>query len=447
MSAFDLIIRDGTVVTTQGLLKVDVAVNEGRIMEMVTEPRREAKKEISAADCLVLPGHIDAHVHFNEPGNTGWEGLETGARALSAGGGTTFCDMPLNSLPPVLSQDAFEAKRILAGQKSVLDFGLWGGLCPGHADAIEEMADCGAMGFKAFLCPSGLAEFPAADPKTLREGMKRAKGRGLPVAVHAEDPEILEIARRGITGHAMRDFLASRPKEAEVAAVRMACHLAGETGCALHVVHVSCAEALAEITGARAAGADVTAEVCCHHLLFDAHDAERIGARAKCAPPLRNPSDVAALWDAVLSGTVQTIGSDHSPAPPAMKTGEDYFAIWGGIAGCQHAWPAFLAALIERTPEKSALAPALGAKNPAERFRLPHKGELAVGNDADLAIMRFGPSSPVTAGQLLYRHPMSLYEGCAPGCTVETVIRRGEIIVRNGAPVPSAGRGKFLRPE
>lgn len=442
----DLVIRGAMVVQPEGLRRADIAIAGETIAEVAPEFSGRGGTEISAKGCVVLPGQVDAHVHFNEPGRAEWEGLATGSRALAAGGGTCFFDMPLNSDPPVLDAETFETKRRLAEKKSVLDFGLWGGLCPGHVGAIEEMAECGAVGFKAFLCDSGIAEFPAADPATLREGMKRAQRTGLPVAVHAEDPAVLEAARPGVAGRSLRDFFASRPKEAEVAAVRHACELAGETGCKLHVVHVSCAEALAEISRARAAGVDVTAETCPHYLLFDADQAVRLGARAKCAPPLREAGDVENLWTALLGGAIQTIGSDHSPAPPERKGGGDFFAIWGGIAGCQHAWPGFLAALHER--DRLSLAEALGARHVTERFGLAKsKGRIAAGFDADLAIVRFGPVAPVMADQLLYRHPFSLYEGSSMPCAVESVIRRGEVIVRQGAPVASAGRGKFFRPE
>lgn len=323
-----LTLRNARLVLETGIVRGEVAVRDGRIHKIGVSVPPSDPLNLDVRGAFVFPGFLDAHVHFNEPGREHWEGLATGSRSLAAGGGTTFIDMPLNSHPPVLDAEALQNKRRIAEKKSILDFALWGGLCPGHTDQIDGMAEAGAAGFKAFLCPSGIEEFPAANAATLREGMERARRWNLPVAVHAEDPR--GIARHQPTGRTMRDFLDSRPKQAEVSAIRMACEIAGETGAALHVVHVSCAEGLAEIARARRDGVDVTAETCPHYLLFTAENAVRLGARAKCAPPLREPTDVEALWTALLEGQVDTIGSDHSPAPPEMKTGDDAFAIWGG---------------------------------------------------------------------------------------------------------------------
>lgn len=431
----DLIIRHAT---RPGGGTVDIAITEGRA-EVAPSVAGPARREIDATGLHVFPGFIDAHVHFNEPGREHWEGLETGPAALAVGGGTCFADMPLNSDPPVLDAETFARKRRVAEQKSVLDFALWGGLCPGHTDRIDEMAGAGAMGFKAFLCPSGIEEFTAADPATLREGLLRARRWNLPVAVHAELPAVLE-RHAATTDRTLRGFSASRPKEAEVAAIRMACEIAGETGGKLHVVHVSCAEGLEAIAAARRAGADVTAETCPHYLLFDEFTAEKIGARAKCAPPLRQPADVEALWQGLLAGLVDTVGSDHSPAPPGMKTGDDFFAIWGGIAGCQHAFPAFVGELHSRSPGSLPLASALLHQNVAARFRLP------AASLASFTLLDLTPGDPVAGGRLLYRHPVSLYENYRPKSRVHSVIRRGELIVDRGVLVPGAGRGQFLRP-
>lgn len=443
----DLIIRNALVVDGGAVKTSDIAIASGMIAAAGPSLPGAARKELDASGLHIFPGFIDAHVHFNEPGRADWEGLDTGSAALAAGGGTAFFDMPLNSDPPVLDRGQFEAKRGIAAQKSILDFALWGGLCPGHAANIDEMATAGAVGFKAFLCPSGIEEFPASDEAALREGMKRAKRWNLPVAVHAEAPEVLDAAAASVKGHSMRSFLESRPKQAEVDAIRMACEVAGETGASLHVVHVSCAEGLAEIARAKEAGADVTAEVCAHHLLFNAEDAERIGARAKCAPPLREPSDVIELWKRLRAGDVFSLGSDHSPAPPQLKAGDDFFAIWGGISGCQHAFPSFLGALSRRLPDFLPGAADWLSRHPADRFGLGKKGRIAPGFDADLTIVKFGDFPAIESSDLLYRHRMSLYEGCKPTCRVVHVYRRGENIVQNGAVVPGVKPGRFLRPD
>ena len=444
----DLIIRNAQIVGENDITLSEISINEGKITVIKSSISETAKVDLDVRGAFVFPGFIDAHVHFNEPGREHWEGLATGSRSLAAGGGTMFFDMPLNSDPPVLDAESLNRKRLIAEEKSVLDFALWGGLCPGHTDRLDEMAEAGAVGFKAFLCPSGIEEFPATDAATLREGMKRAKKWNLPVAVHAESPAILEEATLRIRDQSMRSFLSSRPKEAEVAAIRMACEIAGETGAKLHVVHVSCREGLAEIAAAKKAGANVSAETCPHYLLFDADDAIRIGARAKCAPPLRERSDVEQLWTALLDGQVDTIGTDHSPAPPDMKTGGDFFEIWGGISGCQHAFPCLIGELRKRAPAQLAQAARWLSANPAALFGFSkRKGRLTPGFDADLTIVDFRKSAVIRRENLLCRHPMSLYEDHPAGSNVIDVVRRGEFVVQGGQLCEHPGRGIFLRPQ
>lgn len=425
---------------------MDIGIAGESIAEVSRNLEGSAQEEIDASGFYVLPGHIDAHVHFNEPGRADWEGLETGSTALAAAGGTVFCDMPLNSHPPVLTVDHLQEKRKLAEQKSLVDFALWGGLCPSHVDQIDAMADAGAVGFKAFLCPSGITEFPATDARTLRQGLQRAKQWNLPVGVHAEDPETLNRAALHIRDRTFASFFASRPKEAETSSIRMACEIAGETGGRLHIVHVSCVEGLEEIAKAREQGADVTAEVCAHHLLFDEEAALSIGAPAKCAPPLRAQADVKALWKALTKGLVDTIGSDHSPAPPDLKTGEDFFTMWGGISGCQHAWPCFLGAARIASSRSLEEIVRLGTSSVARRFRLPQKGSIAPGFDADLMMVEFKTDPPITAQTLHYRHKLSLYEGYAPRCVVSHVLRRGRLIIAERRVTSEPARGKFIRP-
>ncbi len=444
----DLIIRGGQVVRDGMAAPAEIAIKDGLITEIASSVAGSASEEIDAQGAWVFPGFIDDHVHFNEPGRDHWEGLATGSRALALGGGTCFFDMPLNSDPPVLNAERLREKRAVAEQKSILDFAIWGGLCPGHTDKINEMAEAGAIGFKAFLCHSGIEEFPATDAKTLREGLTLAKRWNVPVGVHAEAPSVLDEYAASIPDQSLRSFFESRPKRAEVESIRMACEIAGETGGKLHVVHVACAEGLAEIDKAKAAGVDVTSEVCPHYLLFEIEAACRIGARAKCAPSIRDRENLEALWASLLNGSVDLIGSDHSPAPPDMKTGENFFAIWGGIAGCQHAAISFLGEFHRRAPERLPSAAAWLAGRSAQRFNVAkQKGKLAVGYDADVTLVEFAQQPPVMSASLAYHHPISLYEGYRPLSRVRDVIRRGKTLVRNGRLSHDSEPGRFIQPE
>src|SRR5215475_782575 len=229
----DLVIRGGTVVLSGGSAPADVAIDDGRIAEIGPE-LGGASHEIDAKGLWVLPGLIDVHVHFNEPGRTHWEGAATGSRALAASGGTLFFDMPLNSTPCCVSAREVDRKREALERASVTDFGLWGGLVPGAVGEMADMAEQGVVGFKAFMCDSGLPEFPRADDETLRDGMAEAARLHLPVAVHAESQVRLKADPTNL-----RDFLESRPVEAETEAIARALELARETGVSLHIVHIS----------------------------------------------------------------------------------------------------------------------------------------------------------------------------------------------------------------
>ena len=461
MKALDLILRGGTVVMPDGERPTDLGIADGKI---VSFSGGAARTEIDATGLHVFPGVIDSHVHFNEPGRTDWEGLETGARALAAGGGTLFFDMPLNAYPPTCDAASFDLKRAAAEKKSVTDFAFWGGLVPGNADKMEALAERGVVGFKAFMSNSGVEDFSCVDDATLREGMKRAAKLKLPVAVHAESETLTgRLAREKIAAGktSIRDYLASRPVAAELEAIRRAIDLAGETGCALHVVHVSSGEGVALIAAAKKSGVDVTGETCPHYLVLTEDDMEKLGAVAKCAPPLRPAGVQEDLWRHLLAGDVTTIGSDHSPSPPELKTGPDFFKVWGGISGGQHTLPLLLTewnaglrhGKLELTVNSTEpcrrpafqLVADLLSTNVASRFNLPRKGKIAAGFDADFALVDLRRSFTVAKEELFYRHQQSPYLGRAlTGRVVQTILR-GNTVFKDGQIV-STPAGRLVKP-
>ena len=426
MSDFDLLLRSAQ----------DIGISGGKIVALGENLAGSAKSEIDATTLEIFPGAIDAHVHFNEPGRADWEGFATGSRAAAAGGTTTVFDMPLNAHPPTIDGPAFDLKRAAAEKNSFVDFALWGGLVPGNLEQLETLRDRGVVGLKAFMCASGIDDFPAVDRAILRAGMKRAAELDLLVAVHAESAEWLGAQADGET---VRDFLASRPVEVETAAIRDALDLANETGCRLHVVHVSCGRSVALIVEARARGVDVSCETCPHYLFLTDEDMVRLGAVAKCAPPLRARSEQDELWEQL--SHVATIGSDHSPSPWSMKTKQNFFQVWGGISGCQHLLPL----LIDAGKMTSAEIARLTSESVAIRFRLRDKGGIALGKDADLTLVDRAVAEEIATESLHYRHRHSPYVGrTLSGCIVRTLLR-GQTIFENGRVV-SATSAKFLRP-
>jgi allantoinase len=385
------------------------------------------------------------HLHFNEPGRTEWEGAATGSRALAAGGGTLFFDMPLNSTPCTVTAAAVDRKRAALEASSIADFGIWGGLVPGSVKEMSAMAARGVVGFKAFMCDSGLPEFVRADTRTLRDGMAEAARLGLPVAVHAESDEMTQRLARSIPGSGARDFLASRPVEAELDAIAQALDIAGEAQAKLHIVHVSTGSGVAKAFEARSRGVDVSIETCPHYLFFTEDDLERIGVIAKCAPPLRTADERGRLWSELLAGHVDIVASDHSPAEPSMKKEGDFRGSWGGIAGVQST----LAVLLDRGCDGRRLCferlVSLIAANAAERFKIARKGALSAGCDADLLLLDPSRSYTLRAGRLLQRHKVSPYVGRVFAGEVRRTIRRGETIFADGK-VTAETKGRFVCP-
>jgi allantoinase len=439
----DLVIRNGTVVSPDSVARVDVALEDG-IIAAIGPELPGGMREIDAQGQLLLPGLIDIHVHFNEPGRTDWEGAASGSRALAAGGGVLFFDMPLNSSPCTVSGAAFDEKRAALERASITDFALWGGLIPGSVDAMGEMAERGVIGFKAFLANSGLDEFPRADDLTLYRGMREAARLGLPIAVHAENDEITAgLARQAIaqgrTG--VRDYLRSRPVIAEVEAITRAAVIAHNAGAKLHIVHVSSGSGVASALEARARGTDISIETCAHYLFFTEEDVCRIGAAAKCAPPLREALERDSLWARLEAGDIDVVASDHSPAPPEMKTGSDFFAIWGGIAGVRCTLPV----LLNRQGLDPLQIARLTSGFAVQRFRLSNKGAIQIGDDADFALVDMDASMTISPDHLFQRHKQTPYLGATFQGAVRRTILRGQTIFQDGV-ITSNSPGRFVRP-
>lgn len=448
MEKFDLIIRGGKVVIEDEIKKLDIAVIDGKIAELSEEINGSPKEEIDAKGKHVFAGGYDCHVHFNEPGRTDWESLWTGSSALAAGGTTSFTDMPLNSTPVTTNAKNFDLKLEKAKKNSLVDYSFWGGLTPNNLDNLEELAERGVIGFKAFTCFSGLEEYEGADDWTLYRGMEIAAKLGLPVSVHAENRDITNrlseiYQKQGKLSY--RDFLNSRPEISEIEAVQRVILFGEETGCKIHLAHVSTGRGIKMVAEARKRGVDVTCETVPQYLAFSEDELESLGGIGKCCPPLRSKDTLNKLWEELLKGHVDMVCSDHSPSPIILKTDENFFKIWGGISGCQSTLNVMLTEGYHKRGLELPKLSRLISKNPAERFGIKDKGKIQVGYDADIVLVDLDKEFTLKSEELFYMHKVSPLVGLNFKGKIDRTILRGNTIFKGGKIV-SEPIGKFLRP-
>lgn len=405
------------VVLPEGIGPATVLVADGRI-ESVHHghllPGSYAVHDFGS-DCI-LPGLVDTHVHINEPGRTEWEGFETATRAAAAGGYTTLVDMPLNCLPATTTVAALEQKRAAAQGKTHVDWAAWGGVVADNQQHIAALAAAGVPGFKCFLTSPGIEGFTMVDEAQLRAALPHVAKTGLPLLVHAELSAPIEAATASLvdadwTKYAT--YLASRPGQAELAAIRLMIDLCREFKCRIHIVHLSSAEALAILGNARSEGLPITVETCPHYLHLAAEEIPDGATLFKCAPPIRSKINQHCLWEGLLTGVIDLVASDHSPCPPEMKrldTG-NFQQAWGGIAGLSVSLPVMWTSLRQRRLPLTWIARWM-AEQPAKLAGLSdRKGSIAAGHDADFVIFDPEASFALTADRLHYRHPISPYLG------------------------------------
>ncbi len=444
----DLIVTGGTIVTFQGSFAGGVAIDEGKIVAVGSSSvMPQAERTIDATGLHVLPGIIDGHVHFREPGFEYKEDLHSGSMAAAAGGVTTILDMP-NVNPPTADAASFQLKLGKAKEKSIVDFGIFGVVMPTNVDKIQELAAQGAIGYKIFMGET-VGNLPSPDDWELVIAFKEIAKTGLRVGVHAEN--------RAITTHLVNQFkaegrvdpiahLESRPSISEAEAITRAITFTRPYGTKLHIFHMSSEEGVQIMREAKEKGVPVTAETGPHYLLVDGQMIQKLGPLLKMNPPVRSGTHSKALWEGLKSGAVDMIATDHSP-----HTKEEKFrpSIWEAIAG----WPGVetMVPLILDEVNNGRLTlnemVRYMNENPARVWSMyPQKGSLAIGSDGDLTVVDLRVQSTIKAENLHSKNKLTPFDGWkVKGVPVYSIVG-GRVVMEKGVVHEDAGRGKFVTP-
>ncbi len=427
------------VVTPEGERRAAVWIEGGRIAQVTAPEALPEGAPRQHLEGVLGPGLVDTHVHINEPGRAEWEGFETATLAAASGGVTTLVDMPLNCMPVTTTERALDVKRGAVDGKLSVDLGYWGGVVPGNATELSRLGEAGALGAKAFLCHSGIDDFPASDEETLRAAMRALADAGLPLLAHAELELPVPPSPHAPASYAA--WLASRPPRMEDEAIALLVRLCRETRCAVHVVHLSSASALPMIADAKAEGLPLTVETCPHYLCLRAEDVPDGACEYKCAPPIREDENREALWRALLDGTIDLVVTDHSPCTPELKRA-GFLEAWGGIASLSLGLSSVWTEARARGAGVSDLARWM-SEAPARFAGLgDRKGRVAPGMDADLVLWDPDEVTEVEAASLRFRHPISPYVGRALAGRVRRTWLRGEEVFDGERVRP--GRGQEL---
>lgn len=464
---YDLLIKNGKLVTADRIYEADVAINDGKYAAILAPNTSvEAKEVIDAKGNLVFPGIIDCHAHLNEPGFEYREDFETGSRAAVSAGCTTLIDMPLNHDPSLMNKKTFDLKYGLVSKHSYVDYGFWGGLVGDYDDSpdsvknnmgqLVELQEAGVLAFKGFTCPNGPL-FPTVNLGNIRKALEILKPYGALCGFHCEEfgqvkeREKEAKAKTELTAQQkIRAFLDAHDVWTEYVATKNVIDMARATGGRVHICHVSHPMVAQVVKEAQYEGLPITAETCPHYLGFTEDFVFEKGAPAKCTPPMRKKEDMEKMWDYVLDGTLSCVGSDHSPAADEEKDNNtrDIWKAWGGLNAIQF----FLPMVFDMVVNQRKLSPTLIAKvmgyNPAKIFGLyGRKGAFEIGFDGDVVIVDPEKAWKVEQEKLFTKGHVTCFNGLTgKGAPVYTIIR-GKVVAKDGAYLPEAcGYGKYQTP-
>jgi len=456
LPTYDLIIKNVRIVTDIAIKEADIYVKDGKISSIgFLEARPAADVVIDGNGMLALPGLVDTHVHFREPGMVQKEDFETGTKGAAAGGTTTVLDMP-TTRPVVSTPDIFREKLKVVAKKAVVDFGLYGAAGIENLHQLDELARVGAAAFKTYtVSPPAerMNEYKGAvirNAGELLNVIERSSSTGLVHCIHAEEDSIVQYLSGKLQSLGRKDAEAhceSRPNIAEALAVHQAVGIAEMIGAKLHLLHISTREAVQIIRSAKARGVRVTAETCPHYLYFTKEDMQRLGAYGKYNPPARSHEDIIALWEGLRDGTIDAIVSDHAPHAREEKDAgrEDIWRAPPGTPGVETRLPLVLARAYGWSLDIHDIT-RLCSKNPAKIYGLGwRKGELAEGFDADITIIDPDVTWRIKSSELQTKAKDTvIFDQMKVKGQVNYTIVRGRVVYERGVGFERPGVGMFL---
>ena len=445
-----MIIKNGQVALPgkEEFSKFDIKIENGKIIEIAENIAGE-NEVIDASGLFVFPGGIDPHVHFNDPGYTFNEDFYHGSCAAASGGITTIIDMPCTSIPPVTNKQNLEKKLSIVRKKSVTDFGFFGGISAqsftkGFPENVYELSKY-VLGFKTYFI-SGMDTFERLDKYQFKQVLQKVKDLNLPVLVHAEDYDYIQSATEFYKkeGSSAKNYYLSRPEIAEILAVKVATKIAKETGCELHIVHVSCAEAADFLIENK-----ISFETAPHYLEFDITDFERIGSALKTTPPVKAPENKMKLWQLLKDGKIDFVASDHAPSPEEKKNTGSIWTDYSGIPGTGTLIPYLFSEGFLKGRLSLQRFIKVTSQNAARKYGISHKkGSIEIGKDADFVLIDPNKNWIVEGKNFLSKGKITPFEGFIFNGRIMKTILRGKVIYDSEQGITAkAGFGNFLLKE
>jgi allantoinase len=454
----DLWVRNANIPDGDRLVLANLLITGGTFAG-ITDPgiRVEARNVLDLGGAMALPGCIDSHVHFMDPGFTHRETFATGTAAAAAGGLTTVVDMPCCSVPSVRDCASMENKLAAISPEAHVDFGLWGGATgedvrEGRLGHVQAQAEAGVIGFKAYMTPS-VPTYPRSDDAELLEIFLAVAKTGLPVGIHAENFSLCDFNVRKLQRQGRTDgpaWAEARLAMAEKVAIEMCINFAEHTGARAHIVHMSTGAGALAIEAAKRRGLPVTAETCPHYLLLNARESmAEWGSFAKIAPPLRTPEDNAVLWEKLACGAVDFIATDHAPYAIDTEKAAPGMGIWDsfpGIPGVETMVPLLVSEGYNKGRlSLSRLVEVLSGRAARQYGLFPRKGSLSVGADADLTVIDPGCEWIIDKDAMVGKSHYSPFHGFRlKGKVIQTIVR-GRVVYADGQLLSKPGYGQFIK--